>query len=99
MGKLYRDPDRPFLDIFVHDAEPSLERPPTPDEGEILQVDLDYREPLSRGSWIRCRSCSTSVERARPHAFAFVYLEGEPHGSFKRAHFCDAECWAAWASR
>lgn len=99
MGKVYRDPERPWRDIFIHDADSDLKEPPTPSEGEIVQIDMAHRDVTASGSWIRCQSCGTSVPRDEPHPRVVVNLTSGPFGSYRRAHFCDASCWASWASQ
>lgn len=103
MGKVYRPPDRAYGYLVISDAEPRLAEPPAPDEGEVVSVDMAYAEPgRSDMSWKRCQACNTSICRTTEHVTAFVNFyptEWRPYGSNKRAHFCDRECWARWASR
>lgn len=94
------DPDVSWRDVFVHPAEPGLERPPAIDEGWIVEVDVEYRQSCGENRFIRCQRCSTSIEQCRTHV-RVVVLEADDVRRFaahKTVHFCDRRCWGEWAN-
>jgi hypothetical protein len=80
-----------------------LESAPSPDEGEIAKVDFDrvHQGPLELLP-TTCQECGDSVPRDEPHVRANILLYTPPvmqtEWRLVLAHFCDCECWSAWAS-
>lgn len=99
MGKLYDNPVGPGH-VAVHDPNPQADRPPRPEEGRIVDVDLEhYNVTARKEQWLRCQLCPTTFRWCEPHICARLALEDAIGARSVRAVFCSRECWYEWASR
>ncbi|MDS0222486.1 hypothetical protein NDI54_14160 [Haloarcula sp. S1AR25-5A] len=83
----------------MHASAEGLDSPPSSDEGTIVKVEAERTvQGYQDGATKACEACGEPVPVDTEHIGAWVRVSSSTGPIFYRPVFCDAECWATWAT-